>query len=640
MEHIHDTSRPDATILFPPQWIPLNPHLSICSLAGYLRARGYRITLLDLSVLFYRSILKPEFLSYALQRALNAHQVLEQKIFLGKVKKDTSDRFARVAANFLSIEKLLNEKSHHWKMIIDSITHAVSVFDNAELFYQPMELVRAFIIIDQALELISLPYFPARLEFNNFSTPDCPFTVSALEQFTKDRKRNPFISFYESHVPGIAAERPHVMAISINSSSQVIGGLTLARMLKERAGSECRIVIGGNYFPRVREIFFESPQFFDYFADSIVLFEGEEPLEKYLQFVRGQIPVREVPRLIHYDRTEKKVFYTFDKKPPKLDEVGGQDLDGLPLQLYFSPEPVITVRASKGCYWQQCTFCDADWGVQPDRRNLESLYSELVMLNEKYGVSTFEFIDESIFPEEMEIFAKMLLSRNFRISWFCNARTEDRLTGDRLSLYSRAGLKMILWGIESGSERIMKLINKGVDFHRRLEILRNASQAGIWNFAFVFFGFPGETRDDALSTINMIVDNREVIHSYGKSIFTLGKHSKISEKAIALGLLKDITDTQKLSSDFSFEEAEGMKRSEVMELSELCKDICFKLFDRPLWMFLRYREIIALYLKQHGVSSMQSHRFTDEQMEEIEYLLNYSTKCQQKQILEMNIDSP
>lgn len=635
-----DSINPDVTILFPPQWIPLNPHLSICSLAGYLRKKGYRVNLNDLNVRYYRFILTPNYLRYSLQRALNAYSTLKQKIFLARAKKDKSDKFARIAANFLHIEKLLDKRSHHWETIIDSISHAVSVFNNRELFYEPFELVRAFITIDNALELISLPYFPSLLEFNSFSTPDCPFTVKSLVAFTKERAGNPFISFFERHLPRIIEKLPKVLAISVNSSSQVVGGLTLARMLKEKVKDQCHVVIGGNYFPRVREIFFESPDFFEYFADSIVLFEGEEPLEKYLQFIKGEIPVEEVPRLIYYERKEKKVLYTFDKKPPKLDEVGAQDLDGLPLDLYFSPEPVITVRASKGCYWQQCTFCDADWGVQPDRRNLDSLLQEMKMLNEKHSVFTFEFIDESIFPEEMESFSRMILDQNFKISWFCNARTEDRLTSERLQLYSKAGLKMILWGIESGSERIMKLINKGVDFHKRLDILKHADQAGIWNFAFIFFGFPSETRDDALATINFIIDNQEIIHSYGKSIFTLGKHSKISQKAKALGLLKDILDDQKLSSDYFFEEAEGMKRSEVLEMSEFCKNICFKVFNRPLWMFLRYREIIALYLKEHGVTFMQQFKFNDEQMKHIEYLLNYSTESGDKQILGCNIDSP
>ena len=74
----------------------------------------------------------------------------------------------------------------------------------------------------------------------------------------------------------------------------------------------------------------------------------------------------------------------------------------------------------------------------------------------------------------------------------------------------------------------MKSINKGIDLEKRFEILKTANKYNIWNFAFIFFGYPLETVEDARKTIEMLCDNHDIINSYGRSVFTMGKHAKIA----------------------------------------------------------------------------------------------------------------
>ena len=70
---------------------------------------------------------------------------------------------------------------------------------------------------------------------------------------------------------------------------------------------------------------------------------------------------------------------------------------------------------------------------------------------------------------------------------------------------------MIMWGLESGSDEVMTLINKGIDLNKRFEILKNSNDANIWNFAFIFFGFPTETVEDAKKTVDMLVKYKDII---------------------------------------------------------------------------------------------------------------------------------
>ncbi|MCK7484545.1 MAG: radical SAM protein [Bacillus subtilis] len=101
----------------------------------------------------------------------------------------------------------------------------------------------------------------------------------------------------------------------------------------------------------------------------------------------------------------------------------------------------------------------------------------------------------------MDKLASKILEEKLDINWYCSARLETSLTKEILQKARAAGLRMILWGFESGSKRIMELINKGIDLDKRFEILRNATEADIWNFAYLFFGFPSETVEDAQETI-------------------------------------------------------------------------------------------------------------------------------------------
>lgn len=619
-------TRFETRLIFPPQWIPLNPHLALCSLAGHLRSRGFSVGLVDLNVQYFRHILTPEFLRASLQKCLNAREYLRTRIPLGLAMKDESEDFAVEASWYLEIDRQLKDQADVWGEVIDYIPEAVATFDRSERFFDPFLLVKAYITIDKALELVSLPYFPSQLRFNDYSAPRCPFTLDALVEFTANPSTNMFHTYLQRETARLTADPVDLYGISINSYSQVVAGLTLARMIK-KAAPQAHVTIGGNYFGRVKEAFLTRPEFFETFADTLIVNEGEEPFCELIRALQGEQTLAEVPRLIYYDAVEKSSKFTFRKKPPRMDDVGPQDLEGLELDYYFTPEIVLSTRSSKGCYWQKCTFCDADYGMNPDVRSEETLVAELASLKERYGIVNFEFVDECIFPDYGHRLARRMIDANLDVSWFCNGRTEEANTAELLDLYRKAGLRMVLWGVESGSDRIMSLINKGVDIDRRLDVMRNSANAGIFNFAFVFFGFPSEKREEAQATIDLITGNRDIIHCYGKSIFTLGKHSPLAKKALKMGLVKSVEGRQELNSDyeFSYDEAAGMTRSEVLQMSDKCRDDCYAAFVDPLWMYLRQREVIYLYVRRFGVERMSTHRFTPEQQEELRFL--YARRC-------------
>ena len=164
-----------------------------------------------------------------------------------------------------------------------------------------------------------------------------------------------------------------------------------------------------------------------------------------------------------------------------------------------------------------------------------------------------------------------------------------------------------MWGLESGSRKIMESINKGIDLDKRFDILKLANKHNIWNFAFIFFGFPLETIEDARETIKMLCENNEIINSYGRSVFTMGRHAKIAVEPEKFGITKMFPAQDEFSPSIDFE-CVGMNKQELNNIVEECKATCFRYYKNPLWMFLRYREWLFLYVDKYGVDWVKNYK--------------------------------
>ena len=201
-----------------------------------------------------------------------------------------------------------------------------------------------------------------------------------------------------------------------------------------------------------------------------------------------------------------------------------------------------------------------------------------------------------LFYEKFQNFSQQVIDEGLDINWYCNCRLEDSLTDEILQLARKAGLRMILWGFESGSKRIMELINKGVDIDKRTEILTRAHNADIWNFAYIFFGFPTETLEDAQQTIDVIKENPNIFHSFGQSVFTLGKYALIRENPEKYGIKKLTVEEEPFSSNCTFELLEGMSRGDTAKLMAQFGADAPSYYQNPTWMQIKYREALFLYI--------------------------------------------
>ncbi len=585
-------------LLFPPQWTPIAPHFALPSLLGQLKANGYDSEVMDLNINFYNKILNPDFVKNSILKAVDNNQnVLNEIARYIKEGKDFSEyplKIRNKIVKYTKVKEYITKKQSALANFPDMAKEALDII-KGENFYNPEILIKSVNIMDTVLEMASLPYFPSKISLDNYSNPFFKLNFENIKYFVFDEDTNIFIEYYKTVLDDIKSKNPDYIGISINSSSQVIPGLTLANILKNKLNAH--INIGGNFFGRVKEAIVKNPEFFDLFCDTVLVEEGERPVVELARYINGEIKIEEVSNLIY--QKDGKTVVNETKKPMKLDEMAIVSLDGYDFKKYFAPEVILPFQSSRGCYWGKCSFCDQDFGQNFNVKNVDKLTDEFIKLKEKYGVKYFEFIDESVGPSYLSELTEKIEEKNIDINYFFDARLENTFAKDLLQKAFKSGLRMVLWGLESGSDSVMKLINKGIDIDKRLEILKNSSDSGVWNFAFIFFGFPTETVEDAKKTIKLICENKDIIHSYGRSVFTMGKHTKLKDEPEKYGITAVYPAQDEFSPTYTFD-CTGMKKEELNSILKECTQTCNMAYNNPLWMFLRYREYLFLYLSKYG----------------------------------------
>ncbi len=596
-------------LAFVPQWTPISPHFALPSLKGQLEGAGYSTEIIDYNIEFYNEILNEKYLSQALIEASeNQPKILDEIKPYFKEGKDFSEYSFDVQnkmTKYSQVKRYMLSNATNLNHIIKFAKNAVEALKNKESFFQPEVLIKSMSVIDQALEIASLPYYPSKVSLDGYTNPFFKFNFETIKFFVFDKNTNIFIDYFEKKAMEIKEKNVEYVGISINSSSQIVAGLTLAHMLKKYTNAH--INIGGNFFGRVADSILNNQEFFDLFAHSLLVEEGEKPVVDLADYIEGTIPIEEVSNLIY--PKNGKIHKNEKKEPLKLNQMKTLNLDGFDLSKYFTPSIIMPIQSSRGCYWGKCTFCDQGFGQNFNVKKIEKQTAEFIELKEKYGIENYEFIDECISPEYLKEMAQAICDNDIKINYFIDARIESTFSYEILKKASDSGLKMALWGVESGSDRIMELINKGIDVKNRLKILKQSSDADIWNFAFIFFGFPAETKEDAQKTIDLIVENKDIIHSYGRSVFTMGKHAKIMQDPEKYGI-KKIIDTSDEYMPSVFFESVGMDKDEMNEMLKHCTQSCKIAYNNPLWMYLRYREFLFLYLTKYSIKELSDYKLS------------------------------
>ena len=526
-------------LVFPPPWTPAMPYLALPVLAGFLRSQGVEVIQRDLNLETYDTVLSREYLEQSAQRLRAEYPRARHRALPEKIEWALAEG-TRLAAQ---------------------INAAKEVF-RSPAFYDGEKSLPAFSILMPSLELASLPFHPAQLDFLYYTPATRVDDSRRLLQGACNRKHNLFYDIFQRGiVADIARAQPDIVGISIPTMGQMFAGMTLAHLVKQ-TGLKCHITVGGPHISMLREQIPHAPLLFE-LIDSAVIFDGAEPLLQIAQALDGNRDLSRIPNLIYRDA--KQIRITEPTSPtPRDSHTHAPDFDGLPLDRYLVPELVLPLVTSHGCYHGRCAFCNVGYGAGKGYfpMQVEQLVEQITTLQKKYGARHIFFADEAMPPRTMRLLSARLTELGSPVDWCSCARFEKGISSELLRIMARGGCRMLFYGLETASERMVKHMVKGTQGETVSRLLKEGAQAGIWNHTFLFFGFPTETMDDAQATVNFLYAHPDSIHSAGLGTFVLERYSPVHLDPTRYGVTRIVEQPERdLATFFDYELASGMDES-------------------------------------------------------------------------------
>jgi anaerobic magnesium-protoporphyrin IX monomethyl ester cyclase len=369
-------------------------------------------------------------------------------------------------------------------------------------------------------------------------------------------------------VQSIVDDQPDLIGVSITATSQIIPGLTLCRFIKE-AAPNIHLTIGGSIFTRLVDNVRRCPSLFD-LTDDIIVFEGETALLELVNQLDGRKDFSKVPNLIY--RQNGKITINQPFYSENINQLPAPNYDGFPLGLYLSPEPVLPVQFSRGCYYKDCAFCALTLDHQNFRQKEPGrTVEELAWLKQRYGAQRFFFTDECVALSPAKRLCQQIIEKKLDIKWTCEMRFEKHLTRELLASMRDAGCLKIVFGLESFNQRVMDFMKKGIKQEWVRRIADDCIDLGIALHCYIIVGFPTEKEEEARETMNFIVENERLHGLYGFScqpcLFDLEKEAPIMSDPGSYGIRRIMRPSaEDLSLGFFYEVSEGMTPDEAERL--------------------------------------------------------------------------
>ncbi len=552
-------------LLFPPQGDPFQPYSSLPALAGYLRENGRDVSLRDLNIECHHYFTTPGRLSKACFRVRRKLDELERRTVLGY--RDQS-RYMRLA-----------KASLYGPMVVERIAWAKKVLRSKDDFFDLERYAKALDIFHKALELISAEHYPSKITHVGFDCGYSPDSVMEVLAATRDKVQNPYIEFYQEEVaPELRRIRPDVIGISITYRHQIIPGFTLARAIKAVLPS-AKVVIGGSFISSIAEKLPSCPGLFS-FADYFVVYEGEQALLKLIDYLEGGGDLSKVPNLIYSEGGQVK-----RSEPLAIEDLNAlptPDLDGLPLDKYLSPDLVVLLPSSRGCYWRKCTFCTVSGGTNKRyrQRRVDLVVDDIEKLKAKYGSPYFFFSVDVMPAKALRNLSQALIERSVECYWQCEVRLDPAFGYSLCDLISRAGCRNLMFGMESANQRVLNMMEKGTRAGHFANILRSCNEAGIATTLFCITGFPSETVEEAEDTLNFVLRHRDIVTSATFSTFQLNEGSPVQLDPERYGITEVHKTERDLRKDYSYKVCRGQSMLEAERTRQIIDETLDGIFSR------------------------------------------------------------
>lgn len=331
-------------------------------------------------------------------------------------------------------------------------------------------------------------------------------------------------------------ESADIVGISCLTNART-NSLRIAKIAKE-LNPKTRVVLGGPHAS------FMYRQILEYYpVDVVVIGEGEITALELIRAIETDSSLSAVKGIAYQENgrvavTESRPFI--------------KDLDSLPFPSHqqfdfkrYEKEGVdvdkqlVDIITSRGCPFK-CLFCSSCkfWGKTWRFRSIKNIVDELEFLKRNYAINAFNFSDDIFTMRQDNVIAlcKEIIERRLKISWFAQSRV-NCVSYQMLEWMKKAGCKTVAYGIESGSPKILKTIDKDITVEEAIEAFRITKEVGLNADAFFMVGNPGETEGTIKETCALI--DKIQPHHIVVSVTVVYPESGLYELAKSNNLLND-----------------------------------------------------------------------------------------------------
>ena len=399
---------------------------------------------------------------------------------------------------------------------------------------------------------------------------------------------------------------PDVVLISVPFPGNLYTSLRCGQWIKQNY-PDVKIAMGGGFAnTELRSL---SDQRVFEFYDFITLDDGEAPVENLLQYLQGNKQINELKRTFTLVNGQVTYINNTACTDYKQGQVGTPDYSDFLLDQYISAIEVVNpmhsmwsdgrwnkLTMAHGCYWGKCTFCDIslDYIKLYEPIAAQLLCDRMEKIIAQTGQNGFHFVDEAAPPALMRALSVEIIKRKLTVTWWANVRFEKSFTRDLCLLLKTSGCIAISGGLEVASDRLLELIQKGITVAQVARVNKHFSEAGIMVHAYLMYGFPTQTDQETIDSLEMVRQLFEagVLQSAFWHQFTMTAHSpvglnpekyKVKKVTEAIGTFanNDIEHIDPTGADhptFSF----GLKKSLLNYMHGAC-------FDYPLQKWFDFK---------------------------------------------------
>jgi radical SAM superfamily enzyme YgiQ (UPF0313 family) len=384
----------------------------------------------------------------------------------------------------------------------------------------------------------------------------------------------------------ISEQSPDLVGISV-TTAKYGSALNVSRLVKE-IDPNVQVVWGGIHPTIMPDETIKNKD-----VDIVVRGEGEQT---FLELARNitslsdvlGITYKENGRIIH--NPNRPLLENLDTLPfPARHLLLGKEA--------YHPEAFGNISASRGCPYQ-CTFCASHklWTRKIRYRSPTNVIDEIKNIKKVFKTDQFKFDDDSFTfnTKFVEDFCAILMSERLKIKWSMDTRA-NLVSNGLMKKMKSAGCEEIYMGIESGDERTLKLIKKGVTLEQIWNAKRVLDENRVRFTAFFMIGFPWETKKEIDKTVSLMRD----LDPYNAvfSVVTPYPGTELYDTCLSEGLLGEKPDW----STF-FHQSPDMYLTRNLSRDEICKVIAEvqRIFDKhnsekmrqfmrsnPLWVLRR-----------------------------------------------------